>query len=239
MRHRVAGRHLSRTSAHSRALRRNLAQSLIQYGQIETTLIKAKEVRPFVERLITLARKDTVANRQRALSLLADRAALSKEEQEKYDAMSDAQRHKVLRARSGRRHRTGKVPASYNKKKIPFVAHSVINRLFGEVAPKYVDRAGGYTRIIRLSTRRIGDNADLALLQLVGSEEKPDRLKKTISPRRQKAADRATYLEQGKVPKRRRGKGAKAEPSAKKASEPAGTEEAGPAPESETPPAGK
>ena len=142
MRHRVAGRHLSRTSAHSRALRRNLAQSLIQYGQIETTLIKAKEVRPFVERLITLARKDTLANRQRILSLLADRAALSKEEQEKYDAMSDAQRHKVLRARSGRRHRTGKVPASYNKKKIPFVGHSVINRLFGEVAPKYVDRAG-------------------------------------------------------------------------------------------------
>ena len=220
MRHRLAGRHLSRTSAHNRALRRNLAQSLFQYGQIETTLIKAKEVRPFVERLITLARKDSLTHRQRALSLLGDRAVITKDEQEKYDAMSDAQRNKVLRAKSGRRHRSGKVPASYNKKKIPFVAHSVIDRLFKDVAPKFVDRPGGYTRIIRLSKRRVGDNSELALLQLVGQEEKSERVKKTVSPRRQKAADRVVYFEQGKVPKRRRVKGGKTETAAKKGTVP-------------------
>lgn len=207
MRHGVAGRHLARTSAHNRAMRRNLAQSLFQYGQIETTLIKAKEVRPFVERLITLARHDTLANRRRILSLLGDRAVITKEEQEKYDAMSDAQRQKVLRAKSGRRHRTGRVPAAYNKKKIPFVAHSVVDRLIKEVAPMFADRPGGYTRIIHLTKRRVGDNSELAVLQLVGKEKAPERIKHAISPRRQKAIDRSVYLEQGKAPKRRRGKG--------------------------------
>ncbi len=196
MRHRVSGRHLSRTSAHRKADRRNMAQSLFQYGQIETTLTKAKEVRPFVERLITLARRGTLQSRQRVEALLNDRAVLSKEQQEEYDAMPDARRHKVLRARSGRRHRAGKVPASYNKKKIPFVATSIVHRLINEIAPRYEDRPGGYTRIIRLAKRRIGDNSDLALLQLVGEEEPAkEQGKKTIGQRRQKTLDRIRHLE--------------------------------------------
>ncbi len=203
MRHRVAGRHLSRTSAHSKALRRNLAQSLFQHGQIQTTLVKAKEVRPFVERLITLARRNTLASRQRLESLLTDRAAISKDDQEKYDAMSDAQRAKVLKARSGRRHRTGKVPASYNKKKIPFVATSIIHKLVNEVAPKFAGRPGGYTRIIRLPKSRIGDGGDLAILQLVGGEEAPGKVRKTTGQRRRKAADRTRYLEGRAAPKKR------------------------------------
>ncbi len=203
MRHRVAGRHLSRTSAHSKALRRNLAQSLFQYGQIETTLIKAKEVRPFVERLITLARKNTLASRQRLTAVLCDRAVISKDGQEKYDAMTDAQRTKVLQARSGRRHRTGKVPASYNKKKIPFVATSLIHKLVTEIAPKYADRPGGYTRIIRLPKHRLGDGGDLAILQLVGDEEAPGKVRKTTGRRRQKGADRARSLE-GRGPQKKR-----------------------------------
>ncbi len=184
-------------------MRRNLAQSLFQYGQIETTLIKAKEVRPFVERLITLARKGTLQSRQRVIAMLNDRAIIDREEQEQYEGMSRAQRHRVLMGRSGRRHRTGAVPASYDKKKYPFVAESVVHKLISEVAPMYRDRPGGYTRIIRLAKRRIGDNADLALLQLVGVEEKPAETgrKNTIS-RRRKSADRIRYLE-GKGPKKK------------------------------------
>lgn len=217
MRHRVAGRHLARTSAHRMAMRRNMAQSLFQHGEITTTLIKAKEVRPFVERLITLAREGTLRSRQRVVALLGDRAALSKEEQEQYDPMSYAQRHRVLVSRSGRRHRTGKVPASYNKKKYPFVARSVVNRLFEDIAPKFKDRPGGYTRIIRLAERRIGDAGDLAMLQLVGNEIAPtESSKKTSIRRRQKTGDRIRYLEGKESKKKTRPSGKKtaAEPKA-------------------------
>jgi len=198
-----------------------MAQSLFQYGQIETTLVKAKEIRPYVERLITLARKGTLQSRQRLIALLGDRSVLSKEEQEKYDGMSAAQRRKVLTARSGRRHRAGKVPASYNKKKISFVAQSVVHKLITDVAPKFADRPGGYTRIIRLPKRRIGDAGDLAILQLLGEEgEKPKGVKKTVGQRRQKALDRVLFME-GKGGKRK-GRGPQkkaAESSAKAAKE--------------------
>src|SRR5262249_13467292 len=151
MRHRKSGRHLSRTSAHRVALRRNLAQSLFQHGEVRTTVPKAKEVRPFIERLITLAREGTVRSRQRVLAFLNDRATTPAAQQDDYDQMSDAQRRRVLQMRSGRRIRTGEVPRSYNKQKIPFVATSVVHRLFTEIAPRYKDRPGGYTRIVRLA----------------------------------------------------------------------------------------
>lgn len=211
MRHRLAGRHLARTPAHHKAMRRNMAQSLFQYGEIETTLIKAKEIRPFVERLITLARKGTLHARQRVIAMLGDRAALSKDEQEQYDTMSGAERERVMTNRTGRRHRTGQIPASYNKKKYTFVAKSVVHRLFMEVAPRYKDRPGGYTRIIRLAKHRIGDNSDLAILQLVGNEQPvTTSARKSAMPRRQKAADRIRVL-QGKGVKKK----AKTEPSTK------------------------
>lgn len=191
---------------------RNLAQSLFQYGQVETTLAKAKEVRPFAEKLITLARKDSAQSRRRVAALLGDRSFLDRDQEEKYEAMTEAQRRKVLVARSGRRHRAGKIPAGYNKKKIPFVASSIVHKLVTDVAPRYADRPGGYTRIIRLPKRRIGDNSDLALLQLVGldSEEAPPAsgTKKKTGLRRQKARDRARYLS-GKKPARQRRRGAK------------------------------
>lgn len=177
MRHRMAGRHLARTSAHNIAMRRNLAQSLFEHGEIETTLIKAKEVRRFVEKLITLARRGDARSRQRVTALLNDRAVIPAAEQEKYEGMSSAHREKVLFARTGRRHRAGKVPAAYNKKKIPFVAGSVVEKLMSEIAPRFAKdtnggpRPGGYTRIIRLPKRRIGDAGMLAILQLVGTEE--------------------------------------------------------------------
>lgn len=135
MRHQVAGRHLSRTSAHRRALRRNLAASLFEHGTISTTVEKAKFVKPFAEKLITLAKKGTLHARRRAIALLQDRDICTVEDGE------------------------------------PVKVDTVIKRLFSEVAPRFADRNGGYTRIIRLPWRRIGDNGKLVLLQLLGQEE--------------------------------------------------------------------
>ncbi len=199
-----------------------MAQSLFQYGEIRTTLTKAKELRPFAERMITLARKGTLQSRQRLIAALGDRAVIDREQQEKYDQMSDAQRQKVLRARSGRRHRAGVVPAAYNKKKIPFVAQSVIHKLITDIAPRYADRPGGYTRIIRLGTRRIGDNSDLAVLQLVGDEEGPatSERRKTMSRRKEMAVNRRRRLEAKRPRRKSRASGAKRTDAKKPDAEP-------------------
>ncbi len=219
MRHGVSKRHLARTPAHLLAMRRNIAQSLFQYGQVQTTLVKAKEMRPFVEKLITLARKGTLESRRRVESILTDRAILTPEEEEKYVGMTDAQRTKVMVARSGRRHRTGRVPAAYNKKKIPFVARSIVNKLVTEIAPSFKDRPGGYTRIIKLAKRRIGDDSQLAILQLVGQEEAPPTgIKKSRGVRRQKITTRMNFLE-GKKDRRPRGKTARKAGASAEASE--------------------
>jgi len=135
MRHRVAGRRLSRTSEHRLAMRRNLVASLFEHETISTTIEKAKEVKPFAEKLITLAKKGTLSARRRAISLLGNRDIIEHED--------------------GGTARKG----------------TVIGKLFSEIAPRYIDRPGGYTRIIRLSLRRLGDNGQLVLLQLVGKDE--------------------------------------------------------------------
>ena len=90
MRHLVAHRKLNRTKEHRLALRRNMAQSLFEHGQIRTTLPKAKDLRPFAERLITLAlkaRSGSLAARQRLISMLGDRAVIPKEHQEELEAI--------------------------------------------------------------------------------------------------------------------------------------------------------
>lgn len=129
MRHRIFGKQLSRSTSHRKALRRNMAMSLFQHGAIKTTEPKAKELRPFVEKLITMARKNTLHARRLVLAELGDR-----------DMTDD----------SG-----------------DFLDKSVVQKLFDEVAPKYVDRPGGYTRIIHLNERRIGDGGKQVILQLV------------------------------------------------------------------------
>jgi len=134
MRHRVAGRELSRTSEHRLAMRRNLVASLIEHETISTTLVKAKEVRGFAEKLITLAKKGTLAARRRAISMLGDRDIIEYEDNN------------------------------------PVKRGTIIGKLFSELGPRYLDRQGGYTRIIRLAKTRLGDNGPLALLQLVGQE---------------------------------------------------------------------
>lgn len=132
MRHRVAGRELSRTSEHRLALRRNLIASLFEHETISTTEIKAKEVKSFAEKLITLAKKGTLAARRQAISMLGNRDIVKEED--------------------GESKRTG----------------TVIQKLFSELGPRYLDRQGGYTRIIKLAKRRLGDGGELVLLQLVG-----------------------------------------------------------------------
>lgn len=145
MRHRIAGRRLSRTGEHRLAMRRNLVSSLFEHETISTTIEKAKEVRPFAEKLITLAKKGTLAARRRAIALLGNREITIEED--------------------------GKIVSK----------GTIIGKLFSEIAPRYLDRPGGYTRIIRLSLRRLGDNGRVVLLQLVGEEEAAQKKTKTSS----------------------------------------------------------
>ena len=135
MRHRVAHRKLGRVTEHRIAMLRNQATALIRYEHIETTVPKAKELRPFVERLITIAKRGVAAG--------------------------DG---KVLHARRlvGR----------------DLVDGEVVIKLFDTIAPRFADRPGGYTRILRLGYRR-GDSAEIAQLELVGSEYDPKAEKKS------------------------------------------------------------
>ncbi len=133
MRHRVAGRHLGRTSEHRLAMRRNMTASLFEHETISTTPEKAKEVRRFAEKLITLGKKGTLPARRRAIALLNNRAIYEDED--------------------GQMVKKG----------------TVVGKLFSDIAPRYLDRPGGYTRIIRLPKRRLGDAGQLVLLQLVGA----------------------------------------------------------------------
>ena len=127
MRHRVAHRKLGRTSEHRLALLRNQAVALLRHERIETTVPRAKELRPFVERLITLAKR-----------------GLASEEQSKI----------VHARRLVRREIADPI---------------VLSKLFDGIAPRFSARAGGYTRLLRIGVRR-GDSADVAQVELVGSE---------------------------------------------------------------------
>lgn len=156
MRHKMAGRRLSRTSEHRLAMRRNLVASLIEHETISTTIEKAKEVKPVAEKLITLAKKGTLAARRQAIALLGNRDIVDYED--------------------------GKAVAK----------GTIIGKLFSDLGPRYLDRPGGYTRIIRLSLRRLGDNGQLVLLQFVGKE---DGAKKETRKRSRKKARAAAKTE--------------------------------------------
>ena len=120
MRHGNKINHLGRTHSHREAMLKNMAISLIQYKRIETTLAKAKELRKYVEPLITKSKNDSTHSRRTVFSYLQDKEA--------------------------------------------------IKTLFGEIAEKVATRNGGYTRIIKLGTR-FGDNAEVALIELVDYNE--------------------------------------------------------------------
>jgi large subunit ribosomal protein L17 len=116
MRHQRTGKKLGRDSAHRKALYSNLAGALIQHGRIETTEAKAKAVRPFAEKMITLGKRGDLAARRQALAALR--------------------------------------------------SNDVVHQLFADVAPRFGDRAGGYTRIIKLGPRQ-GDAAAMVYLEFV------------------------------------------------------------------------
>lgn len=145
MRHRVYGRKLGRKTNHRIALFRNMAVALFTHGQITTTVPKAKALRPFVERLITMAKKGDLHNRRRAISMLGGDKNM----------MVDEDGEGIERNRFGELQKAPKI----------------IKHLFEVIAPRYEDRTGGYTRIIRLGINRLGDGTDLCVIQLVGSED--------------------------------------------------------------------
>jgi large subunit ribosomal protein L17 len=212
MRHAVSGRKLNRTSAHRLAMRRNLVQSLIEHGEVRTTLTKAKYIRPFAERLVTLAVDGGLAARQRAIAQLNDRAIIAKDHRADYDQMTDAKRHQVLYARSGRRHRS-----STTKPGVKFTAESVVHKLFAEIGPRMKKRAesrgggGGYTRIIKLADRRLGDGTPLAILQLVGQEDKPRPKGSAKTDRKRRARAKYAFYAGKPVQRRAPRRSAKAE----------------------------
>ena len=126
MRHRVAYRKLGRITPHRNALLRNLATALFERERIQTTLMKAKELRPYAERLITLAKRD-----------------------------------------DDRLHARRQVARDIHDPE-------VLKKLFDTIGARYATRPGGYTRILRLGTRR-GDGAEMAVVELLGSEYQPGK----------------------------------------------------------------
>ena len=131
MRHNVAHRKLGRVTEHRIALLRNQAIALLRHERIETTIPKAKELRPFVERLITIAKRGVAAGDANGKALHARRLVAEE-----------------------------------------IVDKAVVSKLFNEVAPRFAERPGGYTRILRIGFRR-GDSAEVAQVELVGSEYNP------------------------------------------------------------------
>jgi large subunit ribosomal protein L17 len=123
MRHKKAGRKFKRSPSHRRMLLRNLATALFEHGRITTTLAKAKELQPFAEKLITLAKGGWDLNNFR------------------------------------------RVNAVLTQKKVAF-------DLFHDVAPRFAGRSGGYTRIYKLAKVRQGDAAAMAVIALLGKDEK-------------------------------------------------------------------
>jgi large subunit ribosomal protein L17 len=145
MRHRVDHRKLGRTAAHRKALMRSMVTSLFQTERITTTGPKAKEARRVAERLITRAKKGYRAH-QEGLSL---KSSGKEEEAKRMEATALAHWRQAGR----------------------FVrSTAVLRKLFDEIAPLYLERNGGYTRIIRLDHTRVGDNARMVLLELVDTE---------------------------------------------------------------------
>jgi large subunit ribosomal protein L17 len=133
MRHRYAHRRLGRNSKERRALLRGLATDLLHHEHIVTTVPKAKEVRPIVERLITVAKRGVKAADPTGRTLAARRLVMTDINNE-----------------------------------------DVVTKLFDQLAPRFMDRPGGYTRILRMGYRR-GDGGEIAQIELLGSEFDPKK----------------------------------------------------------------
>jgi len=174
MRHRVAGRKLSRHTQHRELMFRNMLTSLLQYERIETTLAKGKELRGWADRIISLGKKGTLHARRRVFALLRNK--------------------------------------------------EIVKKLFDEIAPKFKDREGGYTRVYRLGWRQ-GDGAPLSLVELVTyaspEEKKKSTIKKAkevlekVTPKRKEKGEKIEKKEKEKVKEKEKAK-EKKEKKAKK-----------------------
>jgi len=164
MRHGRVGRHLKRSSGHRRALYRNLMTELFRHEQIRTTEAKAKAIRPLAERLVTTARKGRAERvvelaRQRNIERLSAWFSPARAKQ-LIDCVDQGNDEALQRMASGfALHARRQVLATLSDKK---VAHKLVD----EIAPRFDDRPGGYTRMFRLGMRK-GDAAEMALLELV------------------------------------------------------------------------
>jgi large subunit ribosomal protein L17 len=164
MRHRITGKQLCVKSDHRRAMLRNLAAGLFEHGQIETTLPKAKAVQRYVEKIITMAKTKSLANRREVTSKLTDRKVFAWiADPNVKEARKTSQFWELPAANEIEFNRYGEL------RKAP----RLIEHIFKNVAPLFKDRPGGYTRIVKLDKHRLGDASDLVLLQLVGQEGGP------------------------------------------------------------------
>ncbi len=186
MRHKRRGRHLGRTSSHRKAMLRNLACSLFLTerdpefyeglfqadgktevnppkfrGRIVTTLQKAKEVRPLVERCITIAKKAMPH---------ADKA----EEFESNEERNTESWQKWRKSEEWQKWTAARAPVVLARRRVFSMLRDkeAVEILFDEIAPRYIEREGGYTRIMKLAMPRLGDAGAQAVLELVGQNDK-------------------------------------------------------------------
>lgn len=180
MRHMRAGYRLGRTSTHRLSTFRNLAAGIFEHGQIVTTITKAKAVQPFVEKIVTDAKEGTLAARRRVIAKLGgDRLGfewlyLPKKPTEAETAQVNKMRDIAEGYFDLPKAAAGKQLVERNRYGELRSAPKLVKHIFENVAKQFADRAGGYTRIIKLGRHRVGDGAELALLQFVGNEEGPE-----------------------------------------------------------------
>lgn len=157
----AAYRKLGRTSSQRKALLRNQVTNLLYHGKIKTTEAKAKEIRKIAEKLITVAVKEK--DNFEEVTVTSKKGNESVEKTIKKDMPSRLNaRRKILSVL----YPVVEVPADGRKKRANTVNVNMANKLFDEIAPKYVDRKGGYTRIVKIGQRR-GDGAMEVLIELV------------------------------------------------------------------------
>lgn len=140
MRHRCQNSKLNRNSSHRRCLFANMLKSLIDAGSIETTVAKAKQLRRYADRMVTLAKDNTLAARRRAIAAMMVR-------------------YNTLDPKQARAAKAGDL-SSYNTDR------RVIDKLFGELGPRFASRQGGYTRMVK-SGMRVGDNAQTCVIEFL------------------------------------------------------------------------
>ena len=194
MRHRKAGYKLGRTSSHRTATLRNIAAGIFEHGQITTTVQRAKAVQPFVEKIITLAKRgDVHARRLVTAKLGRDRKAFHW----LFTGKASTEAEQAIARRSAERAgaffdlpdaSTVEVDRYGDFRKAP----RIVKHIFDNVAPRFKDRAGGYTRIVKLGRFRVGDAGELCVIQFVGNEEGPE-IGGNLSRRRRAADKRTAY----------------------------------------------